>query len=302
MWNDQAIDTRSRVNGSPEDWAAFKSVLKEAPPETAFVLLRVMGERLSMEADPEWAIEDASDVEGLTIAGAALMVRATRLRGMDTADQVAVDSWAPYLACRDRAEEILRAAIDLRPGNGLAAAWFMASAVDSDDETKDQAAEVLNGADDVPISGYSKLLSARTEKWGGSHEAMWLVARRYAAVRAPWTKALVAKAHYEHWLYLAMMDERPEAAREAGIYFSNPVICNELVQISEEISTAPPRDPYEVVYAHDVLAVVLAEARMRRAAAAHLRKVGKHGDPALLTGGPAWQRLLRQILKGLPPW
>ncbi|MEO6359627.1 MAG: hypothetical protein ABIO43_03510 [Sphingomicrobium sp.] len=290
------------MSGSREDWQTFKVGLKSAPPETAFVLLRVMGERLSLEVDPELAIEDASDGDGLIVAGAALMVRATRVRGMDTAERVDDHNWVPYFANRERAEQILRAAVRLRPESGLGAAWFSATAIDSDDEVKSEAAKVLGQASDVPISGYSKLLSANTEKWGGSHQAMWQVARAYASVRPPWTSALVAKAHYEQWLYLELMDDRPEAAKEAELYFREPAIRDELTQISRATSDAASADPYETVYAHDVLAAVLAQASMAKAAAAHLRQVGSFGDPALLTGGPWWQRALGRISSGLPLW
>ncbi len=300
--NDQELLRRAQIAGSPEEWVSFKRYLDDLPPESAFVLLRVLGERLPINVDAETAVNDASDVKGLIVAGAALMVRATRIRGMDTADRVAEQNWQSYFACRERAEQLLEQALTLQPENGLAAAWFMATAVDSDDEVKARASRLLGKATDVPISGYSKPLSANTEKWGGSHDAMWKIARDCAALRWPWSGALIAKAHYEHWLYLDLMDERPEAEQEADAYFKDQAIKDELTGISSAISTAQSDDPYEAVYAHDVLAAVLAEARMRSAAAAHLRHVGKFGDPALLTGGPWWRRVLLRILKGLPPW
>jgi hypothetical protein len=300
--NDQELVRRVQIGASPEEWASFKSYLGELPPEGAFVLLRVLGERLPLGIDVETAVNDASDVPGRIVAGAALMVRATRIRGMDTADRVEEQNWGSYFACRERAEQLLRYAVTSQPKNGLAAAWLMATAVDSDEEVKVQVSGFLDEATNVPISGYSKLLSANTEKWGGSHDAMWKVAREYAVVRWPWTRALIAKAHYEHWLYLDMMDERPEARKEAEAYFQDPAIRDELLSISNAISTTRSDDPYEAVYAHDVLAAVLAEAKMTRAAAEHLRQVGKFGDPALLTGGPWWRRSLIRVLKGLPPW
>lgn len=299
---DQDIIQQVQVDGSPERWALFKSYLGDLPPESAFVLLRVLGERLPLGIDLEAAIEGDADVLGQIVAGATFMVRATRIRGMDTADRVKEQNWTSYFACRERAEQLLGYALTSQPKNGLAAAWFMATAVDADDEVKARATNFLGGATDVPLSGYSKFLSANTEKWGGSHAAMWKVARAHAGVRQPWSGALIAKAHYEHWLYLDMMDERPEAEDEASAYFQDPSIKDELISISTAISTAQSDDPYDAVYAHDVLAAVLAEARMRKAAAGHLRHAGKFGDPALLTGGPWWRRWLIRVLKGLPPW
>lgn len=299
---DQELLRRAKIRGSAAEWADFKSYLRNLPPETAFVILRVLGEQLPIDNDLEAAIDGSADVWGHIVAGAALMVRATRIRGMDTADRVKEENWQSYFAYRERAEQLLRFVLIHNPENGLAAAWFMAAAVDSDDVVKAEASDFLQASENVPISGYSRLLSANTEKWGGSHESMWQIARQFAEVKWPWSSALIAKAHYEQWLYLEMMDERPAAEYEAAQYFQSAAIRDELRNISSAIRTAQTDDPYEAVFAHDVLAAVLAEAKMRKAAAEHLRQVGKFGDPALLTGGPSWRRALIRLLKGLPPW
>lgn len=300
--NDQEFAQRVQIDGSPNGWVSFKRYLGTLPPESAFVVLRVLGERLPLGLEIETAVDDAYDVPGLIVAGAVLMVRATRIRGMDTADRVDERGWEQYYVCRERAEQLLRSAVTTQSESGLATAWFMATAVDSDEGVKAEASGFLVKAENVPISGYSKLLSANAEKWGGSHEAMWQVARDYAEVKWPWSAALIAKAHYEQWLYLDMMDDRPVAQYEADAYFKKASIRDELLNISGAINVAYGDDPYEAKFAHDVLAAVLAEAGMRKAAAAHLRQVGKFGDPALLTGGPWWRRSLIRALKGLPPW
>ncbi|MBS3932438.1 MAG: hypothetical protein KGZ65_14505 [Sphingomonadales bacterium] len=300
--NDSELARRISICASSQDWPAIKSYLDELQPETAFVFLRVLGERLPIEADLEAAIADASDVPGLIVAGAALMMRATRIRGMDIADMVEAQNWEPYFVYHQQAERLLCAAVTAQPGNGLAAAWLMAATVDSDDELKAEVCRLLMQATQVPLSGYSKLLSAMTKKWGGSHEAMWRVARECANLNLPWSGALIAKAHYEQWLYLDLMDERPAAQSEADRYFRDPAIRNELLAISSAIDAAHGDDPYEAVYAHDVLAAVLAEAKERKIATRHLRRVGKFGDPALLTGGPWWRSMLIRLIKGLPPW
>lgn len=300
--NDQELVQRVRIDGSSVGWAAFKSYLGELPSESAFVLLRVLGEQLPFRVDVEMAVDDTSDVPGFIVAGAVLMVRATRIRGMDTADQVEDQAWGRYFMCREQAEQFLQNAVTLQPENGLAASWLMAAAVDSDEDVKAKARDFLINAENVPISGYSKLLSARTEKWGGSHDAMWQVARDCAKIKWPWSAALIAKAHYEHWLYLDMMDDRPVAQYEADAYFGSQDIRDELLSISNAINNAQSNDPYEAVFAHDVLAAVLAEARIKKAPAGHLRRVGKFGDPALLTGGPWWRRSLVRAMKGLPLW
>lgn len=300
--NDQEFLERIGISGAANEWAAIKKYVSGLPPESAFVFLRVLGENLPIGADVEAAINDTGDVWGHIVAGAALIVRATRTRGMGTADSVKEENWQSYFAYRERAEQLLRFIVTHHPKNGQAVAWLMTAAVDSDDAAKAEASDFLLASENVPISGYSKLLSANTRKWGGSHEAMWEIARKCAEVRHPWSSALIAKAHYEQWLYLALMDERPAAEYEAAGYFQNEMIREEIRNISEAINTAQSDDPYEAVFAHDVLAAVFSEAGIRKSSAQHLRRVGKFGDPALLTGGPWWRRTLVRMVKGLPPW
>lgn len=300
--NDRELARWAEMDGSSRGWSDFKTHVAALPPETAFVQLRTLGERLPIDADLDSTFRDDSDVLGLTINGAALMVRATRIRGMDLAERVRERNWPEYWACRDQAERILRHAVRVEPTNGLAVAWLAAAAVDSDDDLKETVAGLVDGARDLPISAYSKVLSGRTEKWGGSHSEMWAAARKFAPMAEPWTLSLIAKAHYENWLYLAMMDERPVADWEAGAYFRDNAVREELLAISEQTMSAESEDPYASVYAHDVLAAALAEAGLRKQATRHLRKVGRFGDPALLTGGPWWRRSLIRASRGLRPW
>lgn len=298
--NDHDLVREVQITLSSGDWTAFKKNLQTLPPETAFVLLRELGEQLPLDADIEKIIDSMADVEGQIVAGASYMVRATRIRGMDMADRVQEENWQPYFSCRDRSEQLLRNALRHDRKNGLAAAWFMAAAVDGDDEVKDEAAEFLQNAANVPISGYSKLLSANAQKWGGSHDAMWQVARDCAELKWPWSGALIAKAHYEHYLYLAVFEEGPLAEFEAGAYFNKREVIAELQSISIAINDAQSDDPYEAVFAHDVMAAVLYMADNRFAAAKHLRQVGRFGDPALLARGPWWQHPLVWFLSKLP--
>lgn len=300
--NDQELSGLASLAATAEGWARLRVTLGVLPPESAFILLRVVGEKLPIDTDVEGLLRSGADADGQLIAGAVFMVRASRLRGMGTADLVPDQAWDEYFTCRDRAEDLLRRSLAQRPGHGVTAAWLMASTIDTEIEVKAEVVTRLEGATDVPLSGYSKALSASTRKWGGSHELMWKFARRHAQLRWPWSGALIAKAHYEHWLYLARMDERPVAEWEAGAYFRDVAVCEELQDLSAALFAGQSDDPYEEIFAHDVLAAVLAEAGMRKMAARHLRRVGLFGDPALLTGGPWWRRMLIRASKGLAPW
>lgn len=300
--NDEEIARRIRIEGSREDWASIKAYIRQLPPQTAFVFLRALGARLPQGVDAEHAIEGLSDSLGRTVAGAIAMVRAASARGMDTADRVSEDSWQAYFAYRERAEQLLRYASTSDPKSGLAAAWYMTAAIDGGEEMQEEALHFLDRAERVPISGYSSLLTSRMEKWGGSHESMWETARSLSDIREPWSLSFIAKAHYEQWLYLELMDDRPVAEYEAAAYFQNRDVREELLNISEALFAAETEDPYEAIFAHDVLAATLAEARLRKPAIRHLRRVGQFGDPALLTGGSKLRQTVVRLMYGLPPW
>jgi hypothetical protein len=300
--NDRDIARWAQVSGDRASWQELAERLDSLPPETAYVLSRAMAWRLRPKLDPRTGIRDDNDAVGMTLAGAAYLTRAVRVRGARTADHVTDEQWERYFALREEAEPLLRAALAVRPNYGLCAAWLMALAVDEADDFKDEAEAALRGATAVPVSGFSKLLSARAEKWGGSHRAMWQIARSFAQRRPPWTAALIAKAHYEHHLYLAQMDEDADADARAEAYFRNASVREELLQLSEALWEGTTRDPYEAIFGHDVLAATFAAAEMPEQAVRHMRQTGRFGDPALLSGGPWWRRALMRKLHGLPLW
>lgn len=81
------------------------------------------------------------------------------------------------------------------------------------------------------LLGAISYLSARCEKWGGSHHEMFGFARLIAAnPKSPsYMQSLLCMAHTERWLYAAVFqDDDDEVQLDEGKYFEDPAVIAEL--------------------------------------------------------------------------
>jgi hypothetical protein len=261
------------------DWSGLKEHLRALPPESAYTFLRLLSEKAPLDAPVEDIPVGSRDALGLTIAGALLHGRGVRHRGFDQAENVSEEQWEAYMPALFRAQHLLAEATRANPELGLAAAWRMSANVDAAPEEKDEAEAILLGARDVPISGFSRLLSARAEKWGGSHADMWRVARDHAERDLPASLALLAKAHFEQWLYLTIFDESAEGRVRAETYFAEQAVEGELLALSQRVLAAPPpSDPRDALHVHNWFGFVLHAAGRSRLARPHFSAIGRHLD------------------------
>lgn len=81
------------------------------------------------------------------------------------------------------------------------------------------------------LAGATSYLSARCEKWGGSHETMFSFARNTASnPKAPgYMQSLLCMAHTERWLYAKVFQEDDDEVQlDADNYFNDPDVIAEL--------------------------------------------------------------------------
>ena len=279
------------------DWDAMIALLRGLPPESAYAALRLLGECAPFDADVAPLIGRATAWD-LTVAGALLQARAMRFRGTGTADMVGSEQWELYIPTLAQAQALLAEANALAPDLGLAAAWRVTAFIDASDEDKDAAERALRAAQDVPVVGLSRLLTLRAQKWGGSHEAMWNVVREHARPEAPATMALIAKAHFEQWLWLVAFEEDPEQAARGRGYFREPAVRDELAQASAVVlAGGEARDPRALLMADNWFAFVLATAGLYRKARPHLRRIGRNVDRSIWLAAaplPSFERARRR--------
>lgn len=284
------------------DGNALITTVSAQPPETAFTTLRLLAENAPMNADVGHLIAHSDRLSNL-IAGAVLHGRAIRHRGMDDAESVSDKQWGQYLPTLAKAQELILEASGADLFSGIAAAWRMTAFVDASESEKDAAEAALLVADDVSVSGLSRLVSARAQKWGGSHAEMWRVARANAERNLPGTLSLLAKAHYEHHLWLERFEDDPRVAAGAKSYFRDHVVITELIEASRRVLDGrSPADPRNILYADNWFAWVFWNADRSELARPHLKRMGKNVDSSIwLVPGPRWLLNLVRIGEHLVP-
>lgn len=259
-------------------WADLRAYVQSLSAEGAYVEISAAGRETPDPVALDGLVEGPNDVLGLTIAGGFNRYRAWRLRGYATAERTSDAAMNRYFDTLQDALADLNAAVELDPTYGLAVGFLASAAAELPEEDKEAIGSLLAQARDVPPSGYMALLNAQTEKWGGSHARMWETAHRYRDRAKPGTLALIARAHFEHHLYLLAMDERPAAHTEAKRYYRQTDRLRELQTAADESVQNPTDDAYARRLADGWFARVLFDAGDRARARRHLVRLGSQVD------------------------
>jgi hypothetical protein len=280
--NDKQLERIALRLAADGDWPGLCAMIRNQPPQSGYAVIQLLADAAPMTLDVAALIAIGGALE-LTIAGGILLQRALRFRGLGMAEGVSEEQWELYMPTLAHAQELLARANCADPELGLAAAWRVAGFVDSaTEEEKDEAEIALRRARSVPLAGLSRLITMRSEKWGGSHEEMWRVVSEYARTEAPATLALLAKAHFEQQLWLEYFDERPEAKVEAAAYFSDRAVLGDLRAASSTLLAAEVEtDAREILFADNAFASTFWRAGKARLARPHLQRMGGHIESSL---------------------
>jgi hypothetical protein len=263
-------------------WQPVKDFMAQASPETAYELIRLSYEACPMTVDPNGAVSGGGDTVGLTLAGAFHFGIGKRYRGAGGAAQLTEKQYVPYVQHLHESKAALEAALSIDRHYGLAAAFNMAVAIDElEDGQKDMAEAILLDARNVPLSGYLNLLQARLEKWGGSHEDMFRIARSRMLYDVPMQHALIARAHWERYLFYAVFDDSGKGTDTAAVYFNGQQVVDDLDAASSAVLNAKGADPAEQRLAHSWLAFALSEAGKYKQAVRHLDRIKGHDEPSV---------------------
>lgn len=152
---------------------------------------------------------------------------AWRVRGGQTANQVAREAWPVFMSQLGHADDLLEQAVRLRPQHAEPLAWRLITARGlqlGPDELQRRFAQ-LTAAAPLHLSGHLVMLESLKAKWGGSHEAMFAFARQHGE-RAPEGHVMAGLVVYAHW---EMRNLRYWADDErANDYFKQPEVGREL--------------------------------------------------------------------------
>lgn len=280
-------------------WQTLKAALRESTPQGAYEWLEMIGAGCPLTLSFDGCVESADDVLGLTIAGALLRSVGHRYRGSRSADETSETQFERYYSYLVQAKNALEQALNLDRHNGLAAAVYMLISTDPVEDGQKEIAEArLLDARNVPLAGYMNLLKANLEKWGGSHEDMFRIARSRLGKDPPLQSALIAYAHVERELFYSMFDESPEAAQLAKQYYQGAVLDG-LRTASQIILKAHDVDPAEQKLADSWMIIALTYGGETKLALRHLRRQKGYKGGAWLQIGNAtlFKFILR--LKGI---
>lgn len=303
------MGTRERVQAAVAaaaggDWSPLREGLKGVSPQTAYNLIADVGDKLPLDTPLGALIDAENDPAATMLGGGLLYFRSRRLRGFAQVDHVTEAQWDAYIPAHADADALLERAALADPSNGVTAALLMGVRIDSDAFDKTAAEHMLLNARGVPASGYMNLLMASTQKWGGSHEKMWEVARRHTSDDDIGTLCLVARAHQEQWLWHAAFAEDERIL--ARSYF-DPATVDELAENARKILAARSRaDRASTLLAANWVAGTLVLAKEPFRARALLRLIGKESERwafmfAAPLGSDGFKYNLSRLRAFLPP-
>ncbi len=271
-------------------WVACKQYLAGLSAEGAYESIKFLFEACPLDLDLSGVADGAQDVLGLTLLGALHFGVGKRHRGMGMASGVGDAQANRYFIHLLEAKDVLDAALSADRHNGLAAAFNMAVAIDAWEGDQKALAEArLLDAENVPLSGYVNLLQANLEKWGGSHDVMFRIARSRMRPETPMQYMLIARAHWERQLFYVAFDETPGARTLGARYFEGEPL-QDLKEASRMILGHRDADPAEQRLANSWLALAMAAAGRNKLAVPHLDRIKGHDEPSAwgLFNGPAW--------------
>lgn len=183
------------------------------------------------------------------MAGTYLMHFAWQARGAGMAESVAKEAWGKFFERLECADEMLRIASRLDPGDATPWAVMLITArgLQLGPDVKRERFEEARRRAPFHREAHSQMLQNLCEKWGGSHDQMFGFARGVCgeAHAGSAVHVLLAEAHVERWCLL----KKPEERRA---YFANPGVREELARAA--VTRFGPGDPKQPPSIEDLVA------------------------------------------------
>jgi len=196
---------RDKVRGG--DWTAARDVVAAAGKDW-----ELRGHRISVLSEAgvddlswldAWLEATPDDPAATTIEAAVLAERASRARGAAPAADTTREQFRAFADLSARSATAARRAVELAPADPVPWIGVLSSMFSAGRSRRDDFAAALaaaRGCDPVNLSVNQIAASFYCEKWYGSHEEMFAVARETAAIAPPGTAAtaLPVFAHFEY--------------------------------------------------------------------------------------------------------
>lgn len=203
------LDDRRVPAGSKVEAALAELARARTHPERRVQVAVAAGKRLAgaeaeLRARARTPVGDAAaDGDALALLAETLLQKAWAVRGQGRVATVKKDAWAVFHSMLEEADEIGRAALDLVPGDAVAATTRLniGRGLGLPDDEWWARLEEARKQEPFLYPAHLQMLQALCAKWYGSHEIMFAFARqvaREAPAGSP-VGVVLAIAHLEYW-------------------------------------------------------------------------------------------------------
>lgn len=179
--------------------------------------LDLISEAADLAALDTWCRYDPTCPDGWLIRGERRISWAAEARGTGRADTVSEDQWQLWGQRLYRAESDLLWAAELLPQDPTPHSCLITTAngLSRGDEAIVEHFDQALARSPQDARAFFRATVALTEKWSGSHDQMFGIARRAANLARPANDLapVLIKAHVERWLYFQSFDQDAEGAR-----------------------------------------------------------------------------------------
>jgi hypothetical protein len=259
-------------------WKDLVSGISELPPQSAYALLRDLGDGAPISDK----LEDLSALKGgKGIAGAIHTGWAWRFRG----SYVDIKDEGGFVRHLTEAGRLLMGAIEEDRDDGVAASYLFEVLKGSGE------AEALHGLMPVylaakrkPVEGLSNYTDAVSEKWAGSEAESLAFARRFAGSQPAASFGVIPFAHINTAVARGMSSD-PRTAASAERYLQQPAVTAEIIAAHDAfVAAKPDPDTFAMRLAHAQFSLAFLQLNDLQRARHHLAGQGR------FAGGP-WRAM-----------
>ena len=189
----------------------------------------------------EWHKARDERPEPWLIRGALRIASAWEVRGSGRADEVAEEAWPVFFEILKEAEADLQEAIRLDDRDATPWAYLLVTGSALNMEPPDLLKRFDEARKRDPQGWLApwQALNALSEKWSGSHEIMFALARELSANEPKGSQlhSAIAEAHLHRWQYFSMED--PPDRKGQGRYYDRDDVQKELARAWERGPGSP---------------------------------------------------------------
>ena len=208
---------RAMRRGKTDAIAELLEKHRKPPWEERSFVLSQLADETPLDVLDVWCRFDPTCPEAWLLRGVRRIRWAWEARGGDRASEVEEEAWEVFFQRLHSAESDLLWAAELVPEDPTPYSSLISVAMGLSQGKEAVVSHFKAATARAPefLAAYSRATHALTEKWSGTHDDMFAVARQAAKLAKPTNDLAVVliDAHVERWLYFDSFDEDEEGAK-----------------------------------------------------------------------------------------